>query len=182
MYQNRSVKEPFACEELPKAMEGLKKLCKMTRVFPTPDQELWLGQKLMLMDQLAEIAETVTKTPYPKYFEIKDPGDGRLAERNNLYVKRSYSDRRLHVQQNGSDAFKEKLERWVEDTEQNYNHDVLRQLGVEARWIGTLYVETLKWAGEIRAYFVGGVRRKCLWTLPKPGGLSLSQSSGDFVR
>lgn len=175
------MKKPFTCDELPKAMEGLKKLCKMTNVFPTPDQELWLGQKLMLMDWLAEIAETVTKTPYPKYFGIKDPGDGQLEKRNNLSVKRSYSDRRLHVSQSGSNVFKEKLKKWVEDTERDYDRDILKQLGVEARWIGTSNVETLKWAGEMRVYFVGGTRRKCLWTLPKPGGLSLSQSSGDFV-
>jgi len=55
------VEKAFLWEELPKAMKGLNKLCKMTNVFPTPDQELWLGQKLMLMDTLAEIAEKVTK-------------------------------------------------------------------------------------------------------------------------
>lgn len=175
------MEKAFSWEELPKAMEGLNKLCKMTNVFPTPDQELWLGQKLMLMDTLAEIAEKVTKTPYPKYFEIKDPRDARLSNRNNLYVKRSYSQRRLLVPRSGSDRFEEMLQNWVEETEKLYDHEVLRQLGVEARWIGTSHVEMLKWAGEVRVYFVGGVRQKMLWTLPKPGGLSLSQSLGDFV-
>ncbi|KAF8329668.1 hypothetical protein F5887DRAFT_923674 [Amanita rubescens] len=176
-----SVKDAFTCEELPMAMESLKTICKMTNVFPTPDQELWLGQKLMLMDGLAEIAERVTKTHYPKYFEIKDPRDGRLSKRGDLRIKRGYSERRLHVPQNSLDVFREKLQKWVEDTEQAYDHDVLRQLGVEARWIGTSYVETLKWVGEMRVYFVGGVRRKTLWTLPKAGGLSLSQKSEDFI-
>lgn len=176
------MKNALRPQQLPHVMEGLKKLCKMTNVFPTPDQQLWLGQKVRVMDQLAEIANAVTKTVFPKYFVIKDPLDPRIMKRDNLHIQRSYSHSRLGIQPGSNlDQFKEKLQKWVRDTEDGYDHEELRQLDVEPRWVGMSFLETLRGAGEARVYLVGGRVRRILHTKPKLGGLSASQSSEDFV-
>jgi hypothetical protein len=180
---DRKMKMAFTHRELPTAMEGLQKLCKMTNVFPSPDQELWLGQKVDLTDKLAEIAKSVTKTAFPKHFLIKDPSDPRVMMGNNLYIKRSYSHRRLGVQP-GSDRedFKEKLMEWVEDTKKGYIHESLWLLEVEALWIGTSFLDTMTQVGEIRVYFVGGRERRRILITREAGGLTPSQRSEDFVQ
>lgn len=159
------MKNALQPQQLPRAMEGLKYLCKLTNVFPTPDQQLWLGQKVAVMDRLAGIAKAVTKTAFPKLFVIKDPSDPRLIRKSgsDLWVERSYSDGLLAFQRwSPQSEFKEKLRKWKKDTEEGYNHDQLSRMGVEARWIGTLFPGSFEPMGEALVYFVGGRERRCL--------------------
>lgn len=181
VFTHRNLKDGFTEHELRNSMKGLRILCKKTNVFPTPDQELWLGDKLQLMDKLSEIALTVTKTPFPKYFEVKDPSKESILGRNNLYIKRNYSDRRMWIPSQGcyDSGLKERLRKWVEETNGAYDRQYVRELGVEARWIGMACMESMKTAGWVRVYFVGGRRRKMIWTREKEGGLSMSQDPGD---
>jgi hypothetical protein len=147
----------FEHHELPAAMANIHRLCKLTTVFPSPDQMIWNGHKLAVISQLQLIAKEHTRTPYPKIVQIQNPRAFDFKDRENLYIKREFSESSRHVLKvRSGKKFMKEFQSLVEDTERLYGHKSIRDMGIQVRWFGMSYVDGLQTLGEIRVYFVGG--------------------------
>lgn len=118
---------------------------------------IWHGHKLTLIMELSRIAANYTKTPYPKILPIRDPTDFTFQQRENLYIKREFSESSCHVLKvTPSLEFTEHFANLVEETKELYDHPSIRNMGIQVRWFAMSYVDGLQRLGEIRLFLMGG--------------------------
>ncbi len=152
-------------------MANIRRLSSSTTVFPSPDQMIWHGHKLALIMELSIIATQYTKTPYPKILPIRNPTDFTFQQRENLYIKREFSESSCHVLKVTPDLkFTEHFANLVEETKELYDHDSIRNMGIQVRWFAMPYVDGLQRLGEIRLFFVGGKINHAVLTEVKDDG------------
>ncbi|KAF8329671.1 hypothetical protein F5887DRAFT_1082366 [Amanita rubescens] len=147
----------FNHDQLPAVMTNIHRLSSFTTVFPSPDQMIWHGHKLALISELSLIANDYTRTPYPRILPIRDPTEFTFQQRENLYVKREFSESSCHVLKVTPDMeFMQRFGDLVDETKELYDHDSIRNMGIQVRWFAMPYVDGLQRLGEIRLFFVGG--------------------------
>jgi hypothetical protein len=147
-------------------MVNLKHLCQQSIVYPSPDQMLLRGSKLHVIDQLREIARTVTHTDYPEVVLIDNPQDPSWALRPGLFMKRSFSDTAAHVLRASDAKAAAGLAAMVAETKALYDHDSVRKISVVPEWFGMAFVPEMSQKGEIRAFFIGGRLTHTISTAP----------------
>jgi hypothetical protein len=158
-------------------MHNLDDLAKHTIVYPSPDQLLLRGSKLHIIQQLCEIASEVTLTDYPTVVLIPNPEDPSLVTRPGLIIKRSFSESSVHVWRASDQKKAAHIKTLVKDTKTFYDHDSLREIGVQPRWFGIAYLPEMKEKGEIRVYIIGGRVSHMISTRPmdEQGSLEIFQ-------
>ena len=88
------------------------------------------GSKLHIVNQLCQIAHSVTHTDYPEVVIIENPQDPSLSNQPGLFIKRSFSEAAAHVMRVGNEKAAAQLPAMVADTETFYNHQSLRKIGI----------------------------------------------------
>lgn len=162
-------------DQLPEVMKNLRKLCRSTNVYPSPDQQIAMGHKLWIAEELADIANKHTKTPFPVIVKIDDTSDlERIIARPNLWLKREFSETGLHVLSVSMKNFKQKFKQQVKETKAMYSHAEVKQEGVQVRWFGMPFIEQLQTLGELRVFFAGGKITHTIWTVPFNDKLNLT--------
>lgn len=156
-------------------MYHLKILCRQTIVYPSPDQMILRGSKLHVVDQLRQIAQSVTHTDYPEVVIIENPQDPSLSDRPGLFIKRSYSDAAAHVMRVGDSKDAARLPAMMADTKAFYDHQSLREIDVVPEWFGMAFVPEMSQKGEIKAFFIGGNLTHIISTTPVGQQLKIAQ-------
>lgn len=158
-------------------MGNLTDLCTQTIVYPSPDQMLLRGSKLWVIDQLREVARTVTRTDYPEVVLINDPQDPTLAHRPGLFMKRTFSDTAAHVLRACDKDASDLMSGMVTDTKTFYDHDSVRKYNVIPEWFGMAFIPEMSQKGEIKAFFIGGQLTHTICTTPLDGQLKVDHVS-----
>jgi hypothetical protein len=156
-------------------MGNLKDLCAQTIVYPSPDQMLLRGSKLWVIDQLREIARTVTRTDYPEVVLINNPQDPTWAHQPGLFIKRSFSDSAAHVLRASDKNASVLMSAMVTDTKEFYDHDSVRKYNIVPEWLGMAFIPEMSQKGEIKAFFIGGQLTHTICTAPLDRKLKIDQ-------
>ena len=157
-------------------MYHLKNLCREMIVHPSPDQMLLRGSKLHIVDQLCQIARSVTHTDYPEVVIVENPQDPSLSNRPGLFIKRSFSEAAAHVMRVGDEKAAAQLPAMVADTKTFYDHQSLRKIGVVPEWFGMAFVPEMSQKGEMKAFFIGGSLTHIILTTPVGQKLKIAQA------
>ena len=134
------------------------------------------GCKLSTLDALREIAKSVTCTDYPEVVVITDPLKPEYLNNKDLVIKRSYSDAGNHVWKRDDQRDPATMRKFMKDTQSMYNHDSLRDWGVNPVWFGLPYIPQLIDKGEIRCFFIGGVLTYMISTRPITDELAVKEA------
>jgi hypothetical protein len=158
-------------------MHNLDDLTKHTVIYPSPDQLLLCGSKLHIIQQLHEIAREVTLTDYPMVVLIPNPEDPSLVTQPRLIIKRSFSESAVHVWRASDPKKAAHVNTLVKDTKTFYDHDSLREIGVQPWWFRIAYLPEMKEKGKIRVYIIGGRVSHMISTRPadEQGSLEIFQ-------
>ena len=157
--------DPFTVVQFPTAMSNIQHLCQLTNIYPSPDQQVNLGHKRWTLMLLSQIAQNVTKTPFPIVVQIATPMAPDLVQRQNLYVKREFSENSEHVLAvSNTNDFKARFRGLIQETDRLYNHAEIRDQGIQPSWLGLAFIEEMKSLGELRVFFIGGEMKYIIWT------------------